>query len=286
MGILNQPRRFLPTLLLAPCLSGQLKPVQIVSARIDTAAGQITIAGDAFSPSGLPPAVFLNSQRLIASSFTNQSIVAGLPSALPPATYLLSVTNSIGSTSQMSVGVGVAGPRGAPGGARVQQLTRSQSVFDLFVIDSDAGFSSMPVAFNQALASDSLVSISAEGGVLVAPVNAGKLTGRPAVDVALDVIPFGIMTRRFEGDLDGAQVLNWKMDRMVLARAGTLSISVRVTPVPLPSPSSGPSQEVVYYVVGGPGQVGGLPGGFLSLAFPFYDTKSLQTRVNILVVSR
>jgi hypothetical protein len=181
----------------------------------------------------------------------------------------------------MSVATGVVGPPGVPGGARIQQLTLFQSRFDAFILDFASGLFSQPFAFDQTLASDSLVSVYTEGGVLVAPIGNGRLAARPAIDVALEIIPFGTITRRFEGDLDGAQVLNWSMSRVVSASAGKVSIILRVFPVPQPS------NPPRVFVIGGPGLVyEPLTGTDILNAGVGYNTRPLQTRMHVLTVSR
>jgi hypothetical protein len=76
----------------------------------------ITFMGSGFSPKGITPQVILNNGSLNPLvSFTDSVIVANLVRNQPAGTYLLVITNSQGSSVQMSVTIGAAGPQGAIG---------------------------------------------------------------------------------------------------------------------------------------------------------------------------
>lgn len=96
---------------------------RIFATVVNYSKGQVNIAGQNFSPSGLAPTVYFATTQLALVSFSNLGITATLPVGFSPATYSLTVVNSNSQVATFDVtlgAVGPMGPQGPPGTPGVQ----------------------------------------------------------------------------------------------------------------------------------------------------------------------
>lgn len=108
-------------LLLCLGLTSQVRAaIQINSTSVDSAATQITINGQTFSPTGTAPLVKLDNITLTIVNFTNSTIIATVPTGLPAGGYALAVTNSRGVSASFDVTIGAVGPQGPAGPQGIQ----------------------------------------------------------------------------------------------------------------------------------------------------------------------
>jgi hypothetical protein len=88
----------------------------IVSAVINTATNQLTVAGSNFIPASTSPTVTLDGKSLVLVSSTNTTVVAKLPTtALTAGNYLFVLTTSANNTASFTITVGAVGPVGPTG---------------------------------------------------------------------------------------------------------------------------------------------------------------------------
>jgi hypothetical protein len=87
----------------------------IFSAIVNSSNNQISITGEAFSPTGGGPTVTLDNAPLTILTYTGTTVLANLPPGLPAGLYRLSLTNSYGLTATFPVIIGAVGPPGPQG---------------------------------------------------------------------------------------------------------------------------------------------------------------------------
>jgi hypothetical protein len=83
---------------LSPLIAKAIEAPAILSATVDYAGNQLTIAGSNFSPDGLAPTVAIDSAALALIAYTNERAAVDLPAAWVSGSYILAVTNSTHQT--------------------------------------------------------------------------------------------------------------------------------------------------------------------------------------------
>jgi hypothetical protein len=229
----------LMSLTLAPC-PGQVPNPTIISARIDSLAGQMTITGFAFSPNGAKPGVFFGGTGLAVTSFTQDTIVAAL-NVMDTGIYRLFVSNFVGPSAGFDVTVGPDGPPGKPGGfgATTVRTSFGTSSLDLGLVDNyaNAEYRQEIPGLSQkiAITADSVLSVTTEGGIQTPEDTLGV---RPTAQIWLYINGRAI-EQLITGSLAGNQQLGWSLNTTYTAHAGdSVSIAVLADRVSFPRQTS------------------------------------------------
>jgi len=100
----------------------------IRASTVNLAKRYMSLAGSNFSPSGAAPTVTVGGISRTVYSFTDASIIVGVPATLAAATYLVTVTNSVAKAGSAYAAVGAVGPQGQTGPTGPQGPQGAQGV--------------------------------------------------------------------------------------------------------------------------------------------------------------